>query len=226
MTIGMIRGIFFTSFLLFLGIADGKIAILLSLVGLTQLLQPISAILYHHNKYKKSLILLFRALRTLTVVITPLIPILLDSRHYFFALFIVILLRFTFMNLIGGGFIEWNDKHVEEENKGKYYGLRNVVGNALFICLNLGLGILIDLYGSSLLFYTVTFIVVALIGIVDYKILDSITYEVDDSLDDIHFMEELRQPFKDKAYVNFFDFYNLMEYCYKSWKAYAQCLCC
>ncbi len=206
MQIGNIQGIIFTSFLLFLDIPVAKIGVLISFLGLCQLLQVFSTLIYQRYPNKKRIILAFRFIRTLMMVLTALIPSFISRDHYFYALAILILLRFSFMNLTGGAFLEWNDHYIDEGSKGKYYGIRNVLGNALSIVLSFTFGLLLDRFDGIYPFYIVLFAVPVLFNLMEWQILRNIPFPATEAPSNRSFISELITPLKDRDYQRFIGF--------------------
>lgn len=200
--LGLVQGVFFASYLLYLNISELKIAMLLSLVGLTQMTQLLSTWIYSKVPNKKAVILLFRFMKAVLLFLTGIIPWIFSSKYFFVALYINVLLRLVLQNISANAYIEWNDRYVAEDNKGHYYGLRNVLFNLVYIVYSFALGFMLDRFEANPYFYTLVFSLAVLFAVVDFIILKDIEFPIYNH-EQLSFLKKISVPFHDKAYRKF-----------------------
>lgn len=201
-----IYGIVFTSFMLYIGISDTRIAILLSFFGFAQLLQIFSTVIFYHYKHKKRIIYLFRFIRSLLLILTAFIPIVLPNHLYFYALAGLLILRLAMMNLQGGAFAEWNDYYVPESKKGQYYGTRNVLFNLITIILSFLFGILLDYYGGTSIFYLIAFSSSIIFTLISLSLIKDVPFPDKPRAETSSLRKEILVPLTDSSYLKFIGF--------------------
>lgn len=200
---GNINGIVFTSFVLFLGVSEVKIAFLFSLMGFGQVLQILSTIVYKHFPNKKKVIYISRYLRSILMILTACIPLFIPESNYFISLSILIIMRLGATNIIGGAYAEWNDHYVPEAIKGKYYGTRNVTFNLTAIILSFIYGRLLDVYSNNLLFYIVAFVCSLVFTLISLSLLRDIKYPKKPLPEDKSVIKQWLIPIKNSDYRSF-----------------------
>ena len=201
-----VPGIVLTSFLLFIDFSEEKIAVLISIASLTQLSQILSTAIYRKFRNKKKVIFTLKFVRSISLLCIPIVPLVFDTSYYFLVILIFIFIRDFSQNLIGGGFVEWNDSYITEERKGIYYGTRNVLHNGVFIVVSFIFGLILDSYKSSYFIYILIFAFALLMTIFQWLVLSKVPYKIPDIKDELPLFKTMFLPLKDKHYRSFITF--------------------
>lgn len=204
--IGNPGGLVFSSMFLFLFIDEAQIAILMSIAGLSTLLQIFSTLIYQRTTNRKRIILTFYFLRTLSLILIGVVPFLFQVTSYYPLFFILLIVYFSFTHLVGGGVIEWNDAHVPEVIKGRYYGRRNAINNGNAIVVTFLIGIILDSFKPSNTLYLGFFIAAMIAYIIEFFLLIRIPIIEPEARPHLNLKQIFTLPIKDMTYRHFMTF--------------------
>lgn len=199
-------GIVFTSMFLYLALDESQIATLMSLAGLTTLLQIFSTLIYQKTTHKRRVILTFYFIRTFALFTIGLTPFFFDTGQIFPILFMLMLVRFGFLHLIGAGVAEWVDSYVPEGLKGRYYGRRNAMLNAGFIFTSFVIGQILDRFPPSDTLYLSFLTAAAVLYFFEWLILIRIPIIKKASRKTLNLKEIFSMPLHDRQYRRFIGF--------------------
>ncbi|GIO30121.1 MULTISPECIES: MFS transporter [Paenibacillus] len=140
----LLGGQFLTGYLLYLGANSSQLGFVLAITTFVNIAQLFAAFLIQRLRSRKWTLVLFVAIHRLLWGATGLIPFLFPKPLWVTAFIILYTLAFTF-NTVGG--ILWNSlisDIVPARVRGRYFGIRNTMLNALGTLVMYGGGMILD----------------------------------------------------------------------------------
>lgn len=193
----------FTSYMIYLGFNESQMGIIISLLGFSQMLQFLSSILYERFSHPKRIILTLKVIRSTLLLLVAFVPLLFPVRFHYFFFFLLCLLRGVSENLVGGGYLEWTDRYVPSNMKGRYYAIRNTLFNATFMVISLCIGAILDRYDGVYVVYIFILLFGSLCGFIEVFILSKIPYGERSIKTGAPITSVIFAPLKDKKYRQF-----------------------
>ncbi|MCT4544857.1 MAG: MFS transporter [Vallitalea sp.] len=197
-------GLIFTSFFIFLGLADHEIGYILGFIALTNVFQLFSPVIYEKFKSPKKMVLILRILRFCSFYFVLLLPFVENLR--FVILLFIIFTSMSFGSLMGGIFLAWNDRIIPMDRKGRYYSTRNLIANGIAILIPLCIGKILDHYTHTTKLFIIIFIVSIFFAIGELLIITKLDdYDIITN-NKISLKKILFLPLRDKKYRDFIIF--------------------
>ncbi|SEU29818.1 MFS transporter [Paenibacillus sp. NFR01] len=196
----LLQGQFLTGYLLYLGASSGEIGFVLALTTLVNLVQIAVAFLIQRLRSRKWTMVTFVALHRLLWALTGIIPFAVP-KEYGVATFII-MYTIAFIAGTAGGVL-WNSvisDLVPARVRGRYFGIRNTLLNALGSLVLYGGGVILDRYpgghGFAILYIIAT--VFAFANIAVFFFYPDVPFE---KSEETEFLPMLKKPLKDKLFM-------------------------
>lgn len=196
----LLQGQFLTGYLLFLGATSSQIGFVLALTTLVNIGQIGVAFLIQKLPSRKWAMVTFVGLHRLLWASTGLVPFLFPREHWVLAFIILYTSAFIFNT---AGAVLWSSvigDLVPARVRGRYFGIRNTVLNALGSLVLYGGGVILDRFPGQQGF-TVLFTIVgvfALLNIAVFCFYPDVPFE---KSEEHKFMPMLRKPLRDGLFI-------------------------
>jgi MFS family permease len=198
------NNLLFTSFMIYLGLADYEIGYIISFIALTNVLQIFSPILYERFKSPKKVVLLTRSLRLVFFYLLLTVPFLHNYR--FVILLLIIVSSASFNALMGATFIAWNDGIIPKERKGRYFSNMNVIFNATAILASLFFGKVLDCYKHTTNLFMIIFSLSIIFAVLEILLTCKLEDNTLSTNGKLSLKESITIPLKDSSYRGFIIF--------------------
>lgn len=196
----LLQGQFLTGFLLYLGATSGEIGLVLALTTLVNIGQIAVAFFIQKLESRKWALVLFIGLQRVLWVSTGLVPFLFPKPYWVTAFIGLYALAFI-VNTAGG--MLWSSvisDLVPPRVRGRYFGIRNTMLNALGSIVVYAGGIVLDMYPGGkgfLIIYIVVWIFAAL-NIAVFFFYPDVHFE---KSDESKFLPMLKKPLQDSLFI-------------------------
>ncbi|GIO53039.1 MFS transporter [Paenibacillus cineris] len=140
----LLGGQFLTGYLLYLGASSGEIGFVLAITTFVNIVQIFAAYLIQRLRSRKWTLVLFVAVHRVIWGSTGLVPFIVPKPYWVPAFIVLYTVAFMF-NTLGG--ILWNSlisDMVHPKVRGRYFGIRNTILNALGTLVMYGGGVILD----------------------------------------------------------------------------------
>lgn len=140
----LLGGQFLTGFLLYLGATSSQLGFVLAITTFVNVAQIFAAYLIQRLRSRKWTLVLFVAVHRILWGSTGLVPFIFPKPYWVYAFIILYTMAFTF-NTLGG--MLWNSiisDMVPARVRGRYFGIRNTILNALGTLVMYGGGVILD----------------------------------------------------------------------------------
>ncbi|WP_310550591.1 MFS transporter [Paenibacillus glufosinatiresistens] len=196
----LLQGQFLTGFLLYLGATSGQIGFVLAITTLANIGQIAVAFFIQKLPSRKWALVTFIGLHRVLWISTGLIPLLLPQ-SYWVAAFILLYSVAAFFGTAGG--VLWSSvigDLVPARVRGRYFGIRNTLLNALGSLAMFGGGILLDRYpgGHGFLILYIVVWVFALSNVVIFFFYPDVEFE---KSEENRFWPMFKKPLNDAGFM-------------------------
>ncbi|MED5015727.1 MFS transporter [Paenibacillus chibensis] len=196
----LLGGQFLTGFLLYLGASSSELGFVLAITTFVNIAQLFAAFLIQRLKSRKWTLVLFVACHRILWGATGLIPFLFPKPYWVAAFIVLYTLAFMF-NTVGG--ILWNSlisDIVPARVRGRYFGIRNTMLNALGTLVMYAGGIILDHEPGGkgfLILYIIVWICIAA-NIAMFFMYPDMPFE---RSSESKFVPMMKKPLKDSAFL-------------------------
>lgn len=196
----LLGGQFLTGFLLYLGASSSELGFVLAITTFVNIAQLFAAFLIQRLKSRKWTLVLFVACHRILWGATGLIPFLFPKSYWVAAFIVLYTLAFMF-NTVGG--ILWNSlisDIVPARVRGRYFGIRNTMLNALGTLVMYAGGIILDHEPGGkgfLILYIIVWICIAA-NIAMFFMYPDMPFE---RSSESRFVPMIKKPLKDSAFL-------------------------
>ncbi|MCJ8010493.1 MFS transporter [Paenibacillus sp. KQZ6P-2] len=196
----LLGGQFLTGYLLYLGANSSQLGFVLAITTFVNIGQLFAAFLIQRLKSRKWTLVLFVALHRILWAFTGLIPFVIPKPYWVIAFIILYTLAFIF-NTVGG--ILWNSlisDIVPARVRGRYFGIRNTMMNALGTLVMYAGGIILDHEpgGKGFLILYVFVWICIIVNITMFFFYPDMPFE---RSTESKFVPMLKKPLKDSAFL-------------------------
>ncbi|MFP4977061.1 MFS transporter [Paenibacillus sp. CN-4] len=196
----LLQGQFLTGFLLYLGATSSQIGFVLAVTTLVNVAQIGVAFLIQRLPSRKWALVTFIALHRVMWTSTGLIPFIFPERLWVPAFITLYTIAFA-LNTVGS--VLWNSvisDIVPARVRGRYFGIRNTLLNALGSLFVYGGGIVLDRYpgGQGFLLLYIVIWICALANIVVFFFYPDLPFE---KSEESKFLPMLRKPLRDSLFM-------------------------
>ncbi|WP_151735720.1 MFS transporter [Paenibacillus tengchongensis] len=196
----LLQGQFLTGYLLYLGASSGQIGFVLALTTLVNVAQIGVAYLIQRLPSRKWALVTFIGLQRLLWVSTGLVPFLFP-REYWVMAFIILYTSAFIANTAGG--MLWNSvisDLVPARVRGRYFGIRNTLLNALGSLVMYGGGVVLDRYpgGQGFLILYIVVWIFSFLNIVVFFFYPDVPFE---KSEETSFLPMVKKPLHDRLFM-------------------------
>lgn len=196
----LLGGQFLTGFLLYLGATSAQIGFVLAITTFVNVAQIAVAFLIQRLASRKWALVLFVAMHRILWAATGLVPFLFPKAYWVIAYIALYVVAFIF-NTIGA--MLWNSMIsdiVPARVRGRYFGIRNTVLNALSTLVMFGGGMMLDHFphAQGFLYLYIVVWVCAIANIIVFLFYPDVTFE---RSVESKFLPMLRKPLNDGLFM-------------------------
>ncbi|WP_150272148.1 MFS transporter [Paenibacillus tepidiphilus] len=196
----LLQGQFLTGYLLYLGASSGQIGFVLALTTLVNVAQIGVAYLIQRLPSRKWALVTFIGLQRLLWVSTGLVPFLFPQEYWVIAF--IMLYTSAFIANTAGGML-WNSvisDLVPARVRGRYFGIRNTLLNALGSLVIYGGGVVLDRYpgGQGFLILYIVVWIFSFLNIVTFFFYPDVPFE---KSEETSFLPMVKKPLHDRLFM-------------------------